>query len=111
MVHALDVFEKMNPLPLLQLLALAVSLTSCSVYDTRSFLDYESGAQKAAKDIATGRYARMDNVGIIRNGTIEMRDVLKRDYGIESIEGFRLSSDYVRGYHTIMSAAAEERYR
>jgi hypothetical protein len=87
----------MKLLLVLRVVVLVVSLTSCSIYDTGSFADYESGARKAAEDIAVGRYAQMDNIGIIRSGTIEMRELLKKDYGIEYVDSFSSSSDYVRG--------------
>ena len=100
----------MNLLLVLRVVVLVGSLTSCSIYDAGSFTDYESGAQKAAEDIAVGRYAQMDNIGIIRSGTIEMRELLKKDYGIEYVESLSSSSDYVRGYNTIMRSAAKKRF-
>lgn len=57
-----------------------------------------------------GRYRNLDNIGILRYRTEEMRAELKRRYGIQHELDHSKSSDYVRGYNFIMRAGAKEKF-
>ena len=72
--------------------------------------EYERGSQQAVRDLLHGRYRDLDNLGIIRYGTVEFRAELKRRYGIMYVLNRSRSSDYVRGYNTVMQAGAKERF-
>jgi hypothetical protein len=95
---------------LLTIVLLVVGFSSCSIYETNTFSDYENGVKAAARDIADGRYARLDCYGIIRSGTKEMEQILKRRYGIESRTDRSVGSDYLMGYNTTMHSASKARF-
>lgn len=95
---------------LLIIVLILVGFSGCSIYETNTFSDYESGAQAAARDIAHGRYMRLDCYGIVRSGTKEMEEILKRTYGIESRIDRSTGGDYIRGYNSTMHSAAKARF-
>lgn len=72
--------------------------------------EYERGSQQAVSDLLRGRYRNLDNIGILRYRTEELRAELKRRYGIQHELDHSKSSDYVRGYNFIMRAGAKEKF-
>ena len=100
----------MKPCLPIFVLCAAAGLPSCNHYEDPAFKEYDLGARRAAGDIATGRLARMDNIGIIRSGTAEMQKVLEENYGIESIQDYEANHDHVKGYNAMMNAAAKRRF-
>jgi hypothetical protein len=98
---------------------IVVGFSGCSIHETNKFSDYEKGAhtaeykrgaQAAARDIAHGKYVRLDCYGIIGPGSEEMEEILKRRYGIESRTDHSVGDDYIRGYNSTMRAASKVRF-
>ena len=100
--------HKLSHLLLLSLVA--AGLSGCTIYETNSFSDYERGAKAAARDIARGKYKRLDGYGIIGPGSEEMQEILKRRYGIGSQTDPTAGGDYAKGYNSMMNAASKARF-
>lgn len=85
----------------------AFVLAACSTSVTLT--EYRAGSQAAAVEIVQGRLNRLDNHGIVRAGTLELGEILQREYGIGSVRK-DVSNAYALGYNEAMSAAAEEKF-
>ncbi len=72
--------------------------------------DYRAGAAKAQQDIGNGNLVRLDPYGIIRTGTLDMRNLLKEKYGISYKLDRRVSSAFARAYNEAMSAEARRKF-